>query len=145
MLRFLFELCDPLLEPSDPRLRNRLALAVGGLQLREVARDARLDPLEPPLHLGLGEVPIARIHRLELRSVDGDAGHAEQSQLAPQHDEFATHLDDGLAVILAEIRDRLVIRREVSGQPDRLEIALALPLEAAARWHAVQVSRKCRF
>ena len=42
-----------------------ITTAVGGLQLRYVARDALLDPLKTPLHLGLGEVLIARIDSLE--------------------------------------------------------------------------------
>jgi hypothetical protein len=42
---------------------------IGGLELREIAGDALVDPLKPPLHFGLGEVLVSRIDRLELRSV----------------------------------------------------------------------------
>src|SRR5580704_19064656 len=57
-----------------------------------------------------------------------------------QRDELAAHLTNGLAVVLAEIRDGLEIRRQLPGQPDHLDIALTLPLQASARRHAIEVA-----
>ena len=56
------------------------------------------------------------------------------------HNEFAANLADGRAVVLAEIGDGLEIGGEAARQPHRLNIALAFPLEAAARLHAVEVA-----
>ena len=87
------------------RLRHRIAVPIGGLKLREIARDALVDPLEAPPHLGLGEVLVPRIDGLELRSIDGDARRNKQIKLAAQRDELAADLTNGLAIVLAEIRD----------------------------------------
>src|SRR5439155_9068019 len=95
-------------------------------KLRKIAGNALVDPLQPPLHLGLGEVLIPRIDGLELRSVDGNARCAEQIQLAAQCDELAADLTNGLAVVLAEIRNGLEVRRQLPRQPDQLML----------RWHS---------
>ena len=38
-----------------------------------------------------------------------------------------------------------MIRREASRQPDELDIALAFPLQAPARWHAIEISVNVYF
>jgi hypothetical protein len=45
-----------------------------------------------------------------------------------------------LAIVLAKVGDRLVIRRKPAGQPHHFEITLALALEAAARLHAIEIA-----
>src|SRR5262249_53556788 len=117
-----------------------VAVAIRSLQLREIARDALVDALKAPLHLGLGEVLVPRVDRLELRSVNGHACHAQQIELAAQHDELPARLTNGRAVILAEVGDGLKIRCEPPGQPDHLDVALALSLQPPARRHAVEVA-----
>src|SRR6185312_13946066 len=88
----------------------------------------------------LGEIPVPRIGGFELRSIDGDARCNKQIKLAAQRDELAADLTNGLAIVLAEIRDRLEIWRQLPGQPDHLDIALAFPLQASARRHAIEVA-----
>src|SRR4051812_46154734 len=44
------------------------------------------------------------------------------------------------AIVLAEIRDGLEVRRQLPCQPDHLDITLAFPLQASARWHAIEVA-----
>jgi hypothetical protein len=51
--------------------------SVGSLQLHHVACDALVDPFKTPLHLGLGEVLIARIDCLEFGTIDGNARLAQ--------------------------------------------------------------------
>ena len=63
-------------------LSDRITSAVSSLQLRHVACDALVDPLKTPLHLGLGEVLIARIDSLEFGTIDCDARLAQQIKLA---------------------------------------------------------------
>src|SRR6185312_7912811 len=41
---------------------------------------------------------------------------------------------------LAEIRDGLEVRRQLPGQPDHLDIALAFPLQASTRRQAIEVA-----
>src|SRR5262249_36168765 len=41
---------------------------------------------------------------------------------------------------LAEVRNGLEVRRQLPGQPDHLDVALAFPLQASARWHAIEVA-----
>jgi hypothetical protein len=88
---------------------------------------------------------LAGVDRLELRSIDGDARCTKQLELAAQHNEFVAHLDKGAAIILAKIRNRLVVRRKASRQPDKFDIALAFPFQAPARWYAVEVAVNIDF
>jgi hypothetical protein len=50
--------------------RNR---AISAIKLREVAGYALGNLRQPPLHLGLGEVPVARIDGFELAAIDRNA------------------------------------------------------------------------
>ncbi len=57
-----------------------------------------------------------------------------------QQNECAADFADCLTVVLAEIRNGLEVRYQAAGQPDQLDIALALPLEASARLDAIEIS-----
>src|SRR5215510_11754309 len=81
-----------------------------------------------------------RIDGLELRSIDGDARCNKQIKLAAQRDELATHLTNGLAIVLAEVRNGLEVRRQLPDQPDHLDIALAFPLQASARRNSIKIA-----
>src|SRR5258708_14638590 len=69
-LYLFFELGQLLLEPRGPGrklLRRRLTgggLAIGGVELAQIARNAPLDLRQAPFHLSLREVVVARVHRL---------------------------------------------------------------------------------
>src|SRR4029077_15241928 len=115
-------------------------MAVGSLQLHHVACDALVDPLKTPLHLGLGEVLIARIDSLEFGTIDGNARLAQQIKLAAQRHEGTADLTNRLAVVLAEIRNGLEVRRQLPRQPDQLDVALAFALKAAARRNAIEIA-----
>src|SRR5947209_5386969 len=91
-------------------------------------------------HLGLGEVTVPRVDGLELAAVDRNACLAQQLKTSAQHHELTADLVDGLAVILAEVGYRLEIRHQAAGQPYQLDVTLALPLQAPARLHPIEVS-----
>jgi hypothetical protein len=131
---------DFLLEPHNPCLRHRITTAVSSLQLRYVARDALVNPLQTPLHLGLGEVLIARIDSLEFGTIDGDARLAQQIKLAAQRHEATADLTNRLAVVLAEIRNGLEVWCQLPRQPDQLDITLALTLKPAARRNPIEIA-----
>src|SRR5271157_1019775 len=131
---------DFVLEPRNLCLRHRIATAVGSLQLRYVARDALLDPLQTPFHLGLGEVLIARIDSLEFGTIDGDARLAQQIKIAAHRHEATANLTNGLAIVLAEIRNGLEVRRQMPRQPDQLDITLAFALKASARRNPIEIA-----
>jgi hypothetical protein len=44
------------------RVRQRRLLPIGAVHLMRIARDAFLDLLHAPLHLGAREVPVAVVH-----------------------------------------------------------------------------------
>ena len=67
-------------------------------------------------------------------------GCGEQLQAPAQNDELPADPPDCLAVGLAELGNGLVIGGEPSGEPDHIDIALALALQAAAGLHAVEVT-----
>ena len=130
---------DLLVEPRDPGFRNRFPLAVGTIRLGEVAGNALVDLRQPPLHLGLREVPVPRVDGFELAAVDRNAASLN-SQGAGIASRTHGRPGDGLAVVLAEIGYRLEVRHQAAGQPHQLDIALALPLQAPARLHPIEVS-----
>ena len=119
------------LEPRDLGLRNRRALAIGAVELREITGNAFVNLLQAPLHLGLREVLVARVDGLELAPVDGNAGRAEQLEASAQQYKLAADFADGGTVVLAEISDRLEVRRQASRQPDQLDIPLTFPAPGA--------------
>src|ERR1700687_6042426 len=129
-----------LVEPDDLGLRYRFSLAIGAVELREIAGDALTNLRQPPLHLGLGEVPVPRVDGLELAAVDRNARFAEQFKASAQHHELTADLTDGLAVVLPEVGYRLEVWHKAAGQPNQLDVALALPLQAPARLHSIEVS-----
>ena len=65
LLDLFHQFHDFVLEPHNLCLWYRITTSVGSLQLRYVARDALVNPLKTPFHLGLGEVLIARIDSLK--------------------------------------------------------------------------------
>ena len=122
------------------RERLRRLLPIGRVELAQIARDALLELRPAPLHLGLREVPVAIVDRLELAAVDRDARRREQTHLAAQLDEPRAHLADRSAIVLAEIGDRLVVGREPPQEPHHLEIATGLALQPPARLHPVEIA-----
>src|SRR6266436_6639380 len=129
-----------LVEPRDLGFRYRFPLTIGAVELREVAGYTLVNLRQPPLHLGLREVSVPRVDGFELAAVDRNARLAEQFKAPAQHHKLTADLADGLAVVLAEIGYRLEVRHQAAGQPYQLDVALALPLQAPARLHPIEVS-----
>src|SRR5882757_6598967 len=129
-----------LVEPGDLGRRYRFPLAIGAVELREIAGDALVNLRQPPMHLGLGKVPIPRVDGLELAAIDRNARFAEQLKASAQHHELTADLADGLAIVLAEVGYGLEVRHQTAGQPNQLDVALALPFQAPARLHPIEVS-----
>src|SRR5450631_2080190 len=139
-LNLLTQRRNLLVEPGDLGLRHRFALAISAVELREITGNTLVNLRQPPLHLGLGEVPIPRVDGLELAAVDRNTCFAEQLKAAAQHHELTADLADRLAIVLAEVGYRLEVRHQAAGQPNQLNVALALSLQASARLHPVEVS-----
>src|SRR5258706_2395578 len=139
-LYLLAQRCNLLIESRDLGLRYRFPLAIGGIKLREVASNALVNLRQPPLHLGLREVPVPRVDGFELAAIDRNARLAEQFKAPAQHHKLTTDLTDSLPIVLPEIGDRLEIRHQAAGEPNQLDVALALPLQAPARLHPIEVS-----
>src|SRR3984957_11411419 len=76
-LYLLTERCNLLVEPRDLGLRYRFTLAISAIKLREGAGYALVNLRQPPLHLGLGEVPVPRIDGFELAAIDRNARLAQ--------------------------------------------------------------------
>jgi hypothetical protein len=122
---------------------GRCALLLGLIGLVEslqIACDARLDLRHLLGQLGSGEVALVAVDGLELGPVERDLAASEQPKAAAQEDELAAGVADRLSVVTPEVGQGLEVRRELAGQPDQLEIATSLALEATARRHPVQVA-----
>src|SRR5271156_4852410 len=139
-LNLLTQRRNLLVEPGDLGLRYRFPLAIGAVELREIAGNALVNLRQPPLHLGLRKVSVSRVDGFELAAVDRNARFAEQFKATAQLHELTTNLADGLAVVLAEVGYRLEVRHQPAGQPNQLDVALAFSLQAPARLHPVEVA-----
>ena len=114
--------------------------AVGCVQRLQVAVDAFLDLLHALFELVRREVAVAVVDRLELAAVNRHDAVGKQLELAADHDELAADVADAGTVVAAEVGDGLEVRRQASGQPHQLDVALALPLQAPTALHAVDVT-----
>ena len=65
---------------------------------------------------------------------------ASKPKAAAQDDELAAGGADRLSVVAPEVGQGLEVGRELAGEPDQLEIAAGLLLEATAGGHPVQVA-----
>ena len=141
MLHLLLQNDELVLQTLGPhRPRQRRLLPVGAVQLMQIPLDALFDLLKSARHLRTGKVPVPRIDRLELGTVDRHTGFRKQIKPAAQRDELGTHLADRLAIILAEVGDGLVIRRQTPGQPHNLNITQGFPFKAPARLNTIEVT-----
>src|SRR5258706_14763311 len=95
---------------SEPGRLTGSGLAIGGVELAQIARNALLDLRQTPFHLSLRVVVVARVHRLELAAVDRDARFRQQPHLAAQGDELRTDLLDVGTGVSAEIDANFEIR-----------------------------------
>src|SRR3954452_426240 len=139
-LNLLTQRCNLLVEPGDLGLRYRFPLTISTVELREITGNALVNLRQTALHLGLGEVPIPRVDGLELAAVDRNARFAKQFKAAAEHHELTANLADGLAIVLAEVGYRLEVGHQPAGQPNQLDVALALPFQTPARLHPIEVS-----
>ena len=87
-----------------------------------------------------GEVAVLVVDRLDARAVHGQQLAAEQIELPAEQHKGAEHRPEGHTVVTAEVSDGLEVGLEASEQPDHLDVAVRLSLEAPARTHPVQVS-----
>ena len=106
----------------------------------EIALDALVDLLEEFRELVLGEVALFGVDRFELAAVDGDEFAREEVQLLAQQRELTADLPQGLQVVLAEVRNRLVIRPQLLQQPHQLDIPVGLLFQATTRTETVEIA-----
>ena len=139
-LHLRFDGGDLLFEPGDLPLCDCDRLPVRAVQLSQVASNTLLQLRHALLELGVGEVLVAVVDRLELAAIDRNDRLGEQIELAAQHDEFATDVADRLAIVLAEVGNRLEVRHQPTGQPDQLDVAMCFPLQATARLNPIEVT-----
>jgi hypothetical protein len=59
--------------------------------------------------------------------------------------ESGTHLANGFAIILAEVRNRLVVRHQPAREPHHLNIAPSLTLQPTAGLNPIEITVKYNF
>src|SRR5262245_20294065 len=123
-----------------PRKSLGRLMAISRVKLAQITRHTLFELRPPPLHLATREVLVAIVHRLELTAVDRHARRGQQANLTGQIDEAGANLADGLAIVLAEVGNRLVIGNKPAGEPHQLDVACRLPLEPPARLNPIEVA-----
>src|SRR5215471_20954196 len=69
-----------------------------------------------------------------------NARFRQQPHPPAQLDKLRTYLLDAAAVVLAEVRNRLVVRRQSTEQPHHFDVAPRFAFQPAARLHPVEVA-----
>src|SRR5215469_7406576 len=120
--------------------RFRRLLPVGGVELAQITRHARLNLGMAALHLRPRKVLVAIVDRLELAAIDRHARLRQQAQLPAKGYKPPAHLAYRRPVVLAEVGYRLVIRHKAPGQPHHLNVAPSLPFKPPARLHPIEIA-----
>src|SRR5262245_59971461 len=93
-----------------------------------------------PVTLTTVEILVAVVHCFELAAINRYYRSREQAKLAAQRHKLGAYRTDRRAIILAEVGNRLEVRRQPPSQPHQLDIALRFPFEPPARLNAVEVA-----
>src|SRR5262249_4936350 len=120
--------------------RFRWLLSVGSVELAQIPRHALLKLRQPAIHLRPREILVARVHRFELATVNGNARRRQQAKLSAERNKPRAYLAYRSSVILAKIGNRLVIRNQPTGEPHRLNVAPGLTLKPPARLNPVEIA-----
>lgn len=80
------------------------------------------------------------IDRLELTSVNGNQCLGEQAKATAHAHKLTTNPGKCLAIVLAELADRLVVWCQTPRQPHHLHVTLAFPLKPTAGGNAIEVA-----
>ena len=59
--------------------------------------------------------------------------------MAAQDNKLTTHATYGFTVVLAEVRDRLVVRHQTASEPHQFHVALGFSLNTTAGLNPVEV------
>ena len=105
---------------------------IGLVHLVEVAFQLVVDALQVPLQRGSREVAVTVVHRLDARAVHRDQLAPVQVKFSAQPHELPKDLPEGAPVVAAEVGDRLEVGAKLTQQPDHLQVAVRLDLQAPA-------------
>jgi hypothetical protein len=126
---------DGLIEEIANRRPKRASQAAVASEGALAARDG-----EPTLHLRTREILVSGVDRFELAAVNGNTRVPQQAQFPAKPDKLRTYLADRTTVVLAEIRNRLVIGSQSAGEPHHLDVASGLALKPPARLNSIEIA-----
>ena len=89
---------------------------------------------------GPREVAVLVVDRLDARAVHRQELAAEQVEPSAQDHELPEHGPEGGAVVASEVGDGLEVRLQAPDEPDHLDVAVRLGLQAPAGSHPVEVA-----
>jgi hypothetical protein len=110
-LYFLAQRRNLLVEPSDLGLWYRFPLAISAVELREISGDALDNLRQPPLRLGLSEVPIPDLTALNLLPSIATLASLTTQGVGASPRTHGRNVADGLTIVLAEVGYRLEVRQ----------------------------------
>ena len=115
---------------------------VGLLEFVKVALDGGVDAFD---EFDFGEAAGRAVDCLDEGAVDGNEFFAEEAQLKTNQIEFPEDAFESGGMVLAEITDSAVVRAQIAGQPDRLEILGAGVFQTTAGAGALEAAPKVEF
>src|SRR5262249_22186285 len=115
-------------------------LSIGGVELAQIPRYTLFQLLAPPLDFRAREILVAVVHGFELAAINRNARFRQQPHPPAQLDKLRTYLLYGAAVVLTDVRTRLVVRRQSTEQPHHFDVAPRFAFQPAARLHPVEVA-----
>lgn len=124
---------------------SRTVLQIGDVERFQISPDANGDLLQAPLKVATREFAIARADGLELGAIECRDRVLEHAEIDAHVDELRTYGLDCGAVVHAEIRNRLEVRREPTCQSHHFDVSFRLALEPPTRLHAIEIAVKIQF
>jgi hypothetical protein len=141
----VFEHRDLLFQAARLRRRAAAGLILAPVRLGQFAKialDPFVDLLQQGFQLLLVEVAILGVLRGKFAPVDGHQFAAEELQLSTKQGKLPAHRLDRRPVVLAEIRDRLEVGRQLAQQPEDFQVASRFGFQPPAAPHPVEVAVK---
>ncbi len=131
---------DLLGQVVDPRAT---CCGLGGIALvktLEVIVELGIGQFDKPGQRGAGEVAVLVVDRLDAGAIHRQQFATEQIQLTAQQHELPKDRAERFAVTAAEIGDGLVVRLQVTQQPNDFDVAMGLGFQTATGSDAVQIT-----
>jgi hypothetical protein len=128
------------LQPLCSGLRDRRLLTISRVERLKISSNTRLDIAHAPFELGVREVAVAMVHRLELATVDRNDYFSEEVQTLAQHYELTANIANRFAVVSPEPSYGFEVGRKPTREPHKFDVSLRLAFKTTTGLNAIKIA-----